>query len=188
MLGGLVSHANARLTVHGRAELVRRVVEQGRPVAHVVVELNVSRATGYKWLARWRAEGLAGLLDRPSRAHRLPGKTAGDLEAQVLALRSERKLGPARIGPLVGLAPSTVHAVLRRHGMHRLAWLDRPTGQLIRRYERARPGELVHVDVKKLGRIRDGGGWGIHGRGMAEKKQNRREAVARRSLGDGYCQ
>ena len=72
-----MSHANARLTVHGRAELVRRVVEQGRPVAHVVVELNVSRATGYKWLARWRAEGPAGLADRPSRAHRLPRKRGG---------------------------------------------------------------------------------------------------------------
>ncbi|MGY1688392.1 leucine zipper domain-containing protein, partial [Geodermatophilus sp. SYSU D00867] len=121
-----MSHANARLTVHGRAELVRRVIEQGRPVAHVVVELNVFRATGYKWLARWRAEGAAGLVDRPSRARRLPGKTSPQLERQVLAVRAARKLGPARIAPLVGLAPSTVHAVLRRHGMHRLAWLDRP--------------------------------------------------------------
>src|ERR687889_2584516 len=109
MLGGLVSHANARLTVRGRVELVRRVVEQGRPVAHVVIELNVSRATGYKWLNRWRAEGPAGLVDRPSRAHRLPGKTPAALEARVLTLRSARKIGPARIGPLVGLAPSTVH-------------------------------------------------------------------------------
>jgi transposase InsO family protein len=181
-----MSHANARLTVHGRAELVRRVVEQGRPVAHVVVELNVSRATGYKWLARWRAEGLAGLLDRPSRAHRLPGKTSARLEAQVLALRSERKLGPARIGPLVGLAPSTVHAVLRRHGMHRLAWLDRPTGQLVRRYERARPGELVHVDVKKLGVIRAGGGWRAHGRDSAERNHSRAELQAGRRVGYDY--
>jgi transposase InsO family protein len=178
-----VSHANARLTVHGRAELVRRVVEQGRPVAHVVVELNVSRATGYKWLARWRAEGPAGLHDRSSRAHRLPGKTSADLEAQVLRLRAARKLGPARIGPLVGLAPSTVHAVLARHGMHRLAWLDRPTGELIRRYERARPGELVHVDVKKLGAIREGGGWRAHGRGSAEHNHSRREADAGRRVG-----
>ena len=133
MHGGLVLHANARLTVYGRLELVRRVVEQGRPVAHVVQELNCSRATGYKWLARWRAEGVAGLLDRPSRAHSQPRKTSVLLEAQVLALRAERKLGPARIGPLLGMPPSTVHAVLRRHGMHRLAWLDRPTGQLVRR-------------------------------------------------------
>ena len=100
-----MSHANARLTVHGRAELIRRVVEQGRPVAHVAVELNVSRATGYKWLARWRAEGFAGLHDRSSRARRLPGKTPPALEAQVLELRAARKLGPARIGPLVGWPP-----------------------------------------------------------------------------------
>jgi transposase InsO family protein len=181
-----LSHANARLTVHGRAELVRRVVELGRPVAHVVIELNVSRATGYKWLARWRAEGPAGLLDRSSRAHRLPGKTPPTLEAEVLALRAARKLGPARIGPLLGLAPSTVHAVLRRHGMHRLAWLDRPTGQLIRRYERARPGELVHVDVKKLGAIRAGGGWRVHGRGSAQETHSRNEQLAGRRVGYDY--
>jgi transposase len=181
-----LSHANARLTVHGRAELVRRVVDLGRPVAHVVVELNVSRATGYKWLARWRAEGPAGLLDRPSHAHRLPGKTHPAREAQVLALRASRKLGPARIGPLVGLAPSTVHAVLRRHGMHRLAWLDRPTGQLVRRYERARPGELVHVDVKKLGVIRPGGGWRAHDRGSAQDLKRRRETRAGRRVGYDY--
>ena len=181
-----MSHANARLTVHGRAELVRRVVEQGRPVAHVVVEMNVSRATGYKWLARWRAEGPAGLTDRSSRAHRLPGKTPVDLETRVLALRAERKLGPARIGPLVGLAPSTVHAVLTRHGMHRLAWLDRPTGELIRRYERARPGELLHVDVKKLGAIRPGGGWRAHGRGSAQDNHSRDEQLAGRRVGYDY--
>ncbi len=121
-----MSHADARLTVHGRVELVRRVIEQGRPVAYVVVELNVSHATGYKWLARWRAEGPTGLVDRPSRAQRLPGKTTSALEARVLALRGARKWGPVRIAPLVGLAPSAVHAVLRRHGAHRLAWLDRP--------------------------------------------------------------
>jgi transposase InsO family protein len=181
-----MSHANARLTVFGRAELVRRVVIDGRPVAHVVTELNVSRATGYKWLARWRAEGPAGLVDRPSRAHRLPGKTSPALEARILSLRSARKLGPARIGPLVGLAPSTVHAVLRRHGMHRLAWLDRPTGQLIRRYERARPGELVHVDVKKLGAIRSGGGWRVHGKGSAQHNRARTEQLAGRQVGYDY--
>ena len=181
-----MSHANARLTVHGRAELVRRVVEQGRPVAHVVVELNVSRATGYKWLARWRAEGPAGLFDRSSRSHRQPGKTPAEIEQRVIELRMARKLGPARIGPLVGLAPSTVHAVLARHGMHRLAWIDRPTGQLIRRYERTRPGELVHVDVKKLGAIRAGGGWWAHGRGSTQHNNARTEQLAGRRVGYDY--
>ncbi len=98
-------------------------------MAHVAVELNISRATGYKWLARWRAEGAVGLIDGSSRARRLPGKTSAELEREVLTLRARRKLGPARIAPLVGLAPSTVHAVLRRHGLHRLAWPDRPTGR-----------------------------------------------------------
>jgi transposase len=144
-----VSHANARLTFHGRKELIRRVVEQGRPVAHVVVELNCSRATGYKWLKRFREEGLAGLLDRPSHAHHHPRRTAPELEAQILKLRQERKLGPARIGPLLGLAPSTVHAALTRHGLHRLAWMDRPTGGLIRRYERGRRA-LEELDLHVL--------------------------------------
>ncbi len=127
-------------------------------MAHVAVDLAISRATGYEWPARWRAEGAVGPIDGSGRARRLPGKTSAELERQVLALRARRKLGPARIAPLVGLAPSTVHAVLRQHGLHRPAWLDRPTGASVRRYERARPGELVHVVVKKLGRIREGGG------------------------------
>jgi len=133
-------------------------------VAHVVVELHCSRATGYKWLRRWREEGVEGLADRSSRAHRIPGKTAPDVEARIIELRQARKLGPARIGPLVGLPASTVHAVLTRRRLHRLAWLDRPTGQPVRRYERHHPGELIHVDVKKLGRLREGGGWRVHGR------------------------
>jgi transposase InsO family protein len=144
--------------------LVRRVVQDGRPVAHVAAELNCSRATGYKWLRRWRAEGVEGLADRSSRARRLPGKTSPALEAKIIELRQSRKLGPARIAPLVGLPASTVHAVLARHRLHRLAWLDRPSGQLVRRYERQQPGELIHVDVKKLGRPREGGGWRAHGR------------------------
>ena len=181
-----MSHANARLTVHGRVELIRRVIGEGRPVAHVVKELNISRATGYKWVRRWRAEGLAGLHDRPSRAHHQPGKTSAEVELQVLTLRRERKLGPARIGALVGLATSTTHAVLRRHGMHRLAWLDRPTGEPIRRYERARPGELVHVDVKKLGAIRPGGGWRAHGRGSVQQLASRAEVNAGRKVGYDY--
>jgi transposase InsO family protein len=126
--------------------------------------MGISRATGYKWLARYRAEGEAGLYDRPSRPHTSPRRTATELEAQICQLRTERKLGPARIGPILGLPASTVHRVLTRRGLNRLTWLDRPTGQVIRRYERERPGELVHVDVKKLGRIPDGGGWRVHGR------------------------
>jgi hypothetical protein len=87
------------------------------------------------------------------------------METRIGALRQQRKLGLRRLAPLVGVPAHTVHAVLTRHGLHRLAWLDRPTGSPIRRYERDRPGELFHVDVKKIGRLRDGGGWRIHGRG-----------------------
>lgn len=168
-----MAHRNVRLTVHGRAVLIERVVDHGRPVAHVAAELGISRATGYKWVTRYRTEGRAGLHDRSSRAHRIPRRTSTEREQQILALRRERKLGPQRIAPLVGSPASTVHAVLARHGLSRLAWMDRPTGQVIRRYERDRPGELVHVDVKKLGRLRDGGGWRVHGRDSLESRRSR---------------
>jgi transposase InsO family protein len=152
--------------------LVERV-HAGRPVAHVAAELGISRATGYKWWNRWRAEGRAGLADRPSRARRIPRRTPAAVERQVCLLRRERKLGPARLGPLVGLPASTVHAVLTRHQLSRLAFMDRPTGQPVRRYERDRPGELIHVDVKKLGRLREGGGWRAHGRDSLQRRRSR---------------
>ncbi|WP_432753479.1 IS481 family transposase [Streptomyces sp. JL2001] len=158
-----MSHRNARLTVFGRRLLVERV-ESGRPVAHVAAEMGISRATAHKWIRRWRAEGQAGLRDRSSRPHSTPHRTPPAIEARVCDLRRDRKLGPARIGPILGLPASTVHRILTRHHLHRLTWLDRPTGTVIRRYERDRPGELIHVDVKKLGRIPDGGGHKTNGR------------------------
>ncbi len=158
-----VSHRNARLTVHGRRLLVERV-RCGRPVAHVAAEMGISRPTAHKWMRRWRAEGDAGLQDRSSRPHRTPHRTAPGVEDRICTLRQTRKLGPARIDPILGLSTSTVHRVLTRRGLHRLAWLDRPTGEPIRRYERARPGEMVHLDIKKLGNIPEGGGWRTVGR------------------------
>ncbi|WP_329440639.1 IS481 family transposase [Streptomyces sp. NBC_01426] len=158
-----MSHRNARLTVFGRRLLVERVVS-GRPVAHVAAEMGISRATAHKWMRRWRAEGEAGLHDRSSRPRTTPHRTPADVETRVCDLRRARKLGPARIGPVLGLPASTVHRILTRHGMHRLAFMDRPTGTVIRRYERDHPGELIHVDVKKLGRIPDGGGHRVLGR------------------------
>ncbi|MFD7086196.1 IS481 family transposase, partial [Streptomyces sp. NPDC059918] len=152
-----MSHRNARLTVFGRRLLVERV-RSGRPVAHVAAEMGISRATAHKWVRRWRTEGYAGLHDRSSRPRTTPHRTPADIEARVCGLRRARKLGPARIGPVLGVPASTVHRILARHGLNRLAFLDRPTGQAIRRYERARPGELVHVDIKKLGNIPNGGG------------------------------
>ncbi|WP_405785751.1 IS481 family transposase [Streptomyces sp. NBC_01367] len=160
-----MSHRNARLTVFGRRLLVERVVS-GRPVAHVAAEMGISRATAHKWMRRWRTEGEAGLHDRSSRPRTTPHRTSAAIEARVCDLRRTRKLGPARIGPVLGLPASTVHRILTRHGLHRLAWIDRPTGTPIRRYERERPGELIHVDVKKLGRIPDGGGHRFLGRNV----------------------
>ena len=166
-----MSHRNARLTVHGRRLLIDRV-RTGRPVAHVAAEMGISRPTAHKWIRRWRAEGESGLADRSSRPHTTPHRTTAATEARVCRLRQSRKLGPARLGPILGLPASTVHRILVRHGLSRLAHLDRPTGQLIRRYERARPGELIHVDVKKLGRIPDGGGHKVLGRQAGRARRN----------------
>lgn len=165
-------NAMPRLSPWSRLQLVERVLA-GRPAAHVAAEMGISRATAYKWLARFRAEGSAGLLDRSSRPHRSPSRTDPTREAVVLALRRDRRLGPARIAAIVGMPPSTVHRVLTRHGVPRLAWLDRPTGQPVRRYERPHPGDLVHVDVKKIGRLRDGGGWRVLGRDSLEHRRAR---------------
>ena len=158
-----MSHAKAKLTPAGRLLLVRRVLEEGWPPAHAAAMAGVSRQTVHKWLRRFREEGLAGLNDRPSRAHHCPHRTATAVEAAVLELRRSSRRGPHRIAQKLDLAPSTVHAILARHAMSRLKALDRTSGVPIR-YERARPGELIHVDVKKLGRVPEGGGWRVHGR------------------------
>lgn len=157
-------HANARLTVHGRMTLVARI-GAGRPVAHVAAEMGVSRKTARLWWGRFQTEGPQGLVDRSSRPRCSPARTPARVEQRIVRLRRDRKLGPARIGSIVGLPTSTVHRVLTRRGLARLAWMDRPTGVVIRRIVTSRPGELVHVDVKKLGRIPPGGGWRAFGRG-----------------------
>ena len=163
-------HGNARLTPVGRLTLVMRI-ESGRPVAHVAAEMGVSRPTAYKWWRRWQDDGEAGLIDRSSRPRSCPHRSSDELEAAIEDLRRTLKLGPVRIAARLGVPASTVHRVLCRRGLNRLAWMDRPTGQVIRRYERDQPGELVHVDIKKLGRVPDGGGWRIHGR---QQRPNRK--------------
>lgn len=157
-------HANAKLTPRGRRLLVGRIAS-GRPIAHVAAEMGVARQTASRWWRRWLAEGVAGLEDRSSRPRRSPRRLAIGRERAVERLRRREKLGPARIGARLGLPTSTVYRVLRRLGLHRLRWLDRPTGIVIRRYEHAAPGDLLHMDIKKLGRIPRGGGWRAHGRG-----------------------
>lgn len=175
-----MSHANAPLTPEGRRRLCERV-DAGRPIAHVAGEAGISRQCLSKWYGRW-ADGDGDLCDRSSRPFGSPRRTPAAVVAAVEALRRTRKLGPARIAHELArrgivIAASTVHRVLVRLGLSRLRDMDRPTGEparRARRYERAEPGELVHTDVKKLGVIREGGGWWAHGRGSAQDKAARR--------------
>jgi transposase len=152
------------LTPRGRLLLARCVVEQGWTLHRAAERFQTSATTAGRWAHRYRELGSAGMVDRSSRPHRSPRRTPTRLERRIIKVRVIRRWGPARIGFLLGVHPSTVHRVLSRYGLARLSWLDRSTGRVIRRYERATPGELVHVDVKRLGCIPDGGGWRIHGR------------------------
>jgi transposase InsO family protein len=156
-------HGNAPLTPEGRRRLCERI-EDGWSVAAAAESMNVSRQCAHKWWSRYRAEGPDGLVDRSSRPRSCPHQTPARVERRIVALRQSRKLGPARLAGIVDVPASTVHRVLVRHGMNRLRWMDRPTGRVVRRIETSRCGELVHIDVKKLARIPDGGGHRIHGR------------------------
>jgi transposase InsO family protein len=175
----LVAHANARTTVHGRLLIVARY-RAGWPKAHIAAAMGVSRKCVSTWLDRYAAEGEPGLADRSSRPHSSPRRTAAEVEDDILQLRTQQRRGPDWIGAELGVPPRTVSRVLARRGAPRLAALDPLTGQLIRaskttavRYERSRPGELVHMDVKKLGRIPDGGGWRALGRAARETTYDR---------------
>jgi transposase InsO family protein len=158
-----VAHRRARLTPFGRWLIVYRVEELGWPVARAAEMSGVSRATAHKWLRRHREDGVGGLEDRSSAPHRRPRALSERHVRRICRARLRAKVGPHRLGPELGLPRSTVYGVLHRRGLSRLDMLDRPTGAPIRRYERERPGELVHLDVKKLGRVPTGGGHRIHG-------------------------
>jgi transposase InsO family protein len=148
-------------------------IEAGWPVAHAAAGMGISRDRAYVWWRRYQEEGLAGLEDRSSRPHRCPRQTRPSVERRILTLRQNKGLGPARIAGIVGRPASTVHRVLVRHQLNRLDHLDRATRTPIRRIEMSRPGELVHLDIKKLGRIPRGGGWRIHGRGSRPDQDRR---------------
>ncbi len=172
-----MSHRNARLTFHGRRLLVARV-ESGTPVAHVAKAMGISRQCAHRWVARYAAEGEAGLSDRSSRPHSCPRQTAPEVEQAVLTLRRRQRRGQDWLGPELGLPARTVSRILRRHQVPYLRECDPLTGEVIRssrttavRYERPTPGDLVHIDVKKVGKIPDGGGWKAHGR--SEKVRGR---------------
>ena len=165
-------HRNARLTPQGRLLLCQRI-ESGWPVAHAAAAMGISRDRAYVWWHRYQDEGPLGLEDRSSRPHRCPNRTKASVERRIVTLRTSRGLGPARIAGIVDQHPSTVHRVLVRHKLNRLDHLDRMTRAPIRRFEMSRPGELVHVDIKKLGRIPRGGGWRAHGRAVTRGQHHR---------------
>jgi len=178
-----VSHGNARLTVHGRRLIVERF-RAGWRQAHIAAAMGVSRKCVKTWIDRFAAEGEAGLRDRSSRPHTTPRRTSAQIEQQVVELRRTARRGQDWIGAELGLAPRTVARILRRHEVAYLRECDPMTGQVIRaskttavRYERDRPGELVHMDVKKLGRIHDGGGWKARGREHGQTAQQKRAKI-----------
>jgi transposase InsO family protein len=174
-----VSHGSARTTLHGRLLIVQRY-RAGWPQAHIAAAMGVSRKCVKTWIDRYAVEGENGLRDRSSRPHRMPTRTSGEVELQIVELRRRERRGPQWLGAELGVPARTVSRVLARNGVPRLAVLDPITGQVIRaskttavRYERSRPGELVHMDVKKLGKIPDGGGWRAHGREQRETTRDR---------------
>jgi transposase InsO family protein len=183
-----VSHANARTTVRGRLLIVERAAE-GWPQAHIAKAMGISRRCVKRWLDRHAAEGVAGLQDRSSRPRSMPTRTSAAVEARLVQLRREHRRGPDWISAESGVPARTVSRVLARHGVPRLAELDPLTGQRIRstkatttRYQRQQPGELVHMDVKKLGRIPDGGGW----RAQGQTTINHRSRATKTRLGYDY--
>ena len=142
-------HKNARLTPHSRADLVRRV-EAGQPPAAVAAAFGVSMRTVRKWIERFRNEGPEGLKDRSSRPHRLRSPTPETVVAEVERLRRQRFTGK-QIAAELGISPATVSRILRRLGLNRISALE--PAEPVRRYERQHPGELIHIDIKKLGRF-----------------------------------
>ena len=178
-----MSHRNARLTVHGRLLIVQRH-RAGWKQAHIAAAMGVSRKCVRTWIDRHAVEGDAGLETRSSRPHTMPTHTSAEVEATIVAARAEERCGADVLGPMIGVPPRTVSRVLRRHGVAYLRECDPMTGEVIRsskatavRYERDLPGELVHMDVKKLGKIPDGGGWRAHGRGAGSIQRDRSTKV-----------
>jgi transposase InsO family protein len=168
-------HGNARLTPAARLLLVQRVERQGWAAGEAAAAAGVSVRTAFKWLARFRDEGIEGLRDRSSRPHRSPARIAADRVEAILKLR-RLWFTAAQIAEILSMPLSTVSVVLKRNGLGRRSALVPKEQQ--RRYERARPGELVHVDIKKLARI-DGAGHRVHGdRGsQAKRGRGRRAAI-----------
>jgi transposase InsO family protein len=165
-------HRNAPLSETGRLRLARCVVDDGWPLRRAAERFQVSPTTAKRWADRYRQYGSAGMTDRSSRPHTSPRRTPTRIERRIIKVRVLRRWGPARIAGLLHLNPATVHRVLVRYRLNRLAWTDRATGHVIRRYEHEAPGDLVHVDIKKLGNIPEGGGHKMIGRQAGRKTRS----------------
>lgn len=165
-------HRNAPLSETGRLRLARCVVEDSWPLRRAAERFQVSTTTAKRWADRYRSDGPAGMTDRSSRPHHNPARTPTRTERRIIKVRVLRRWGPARIAFLLGLNPATVHRVLTRYRCARLAHLDRATGRVIRRYEHDQPGDLIHVDIKKLGNIPDGGGHKMLGRAAGQRRRS----------------
>ena len=148
-----MSHANAALTPRARLKLARLIVDAGWPISRAAERYDVSWPTAKRWAERYRRLGEAGMSDASSRPHSSPTRTPQPVVRKIVHLRWKHRLGPVEIGYRVGVAPSTVHAILVRCRINRLSHLDRATGEPIRRYEHPYPGSMIHVDVKKLGNM-----------------------------------
>jgi transposase InsO family protein len=162
-----MSHANAALTPRARLKVAALVVEHGYPISEVAARFQCSWPTVKRWVNRYLA-GDRQMHDRSSRPRRSPNKTTLTVTKRLVSLRLRLHEGPVQLAARVGVAPSTAHRVLVRCRLNRLAHVDRATGEPVRRYEHLYPGSLIHVDVKKLGNIPDGGGWRYVGRPQGE--------------------
>ena len=176
-----MSHANAALTPSHRARIGRLVVEEGWSVAEAARFLRVSYPTAAKWARRYAEMGREGMEDRSSRPHHSPNRTSQVLVRKIVHKRIKTRRGPVEIASLTGVPASTVYAVLKRCRLNRLSHIDVRSGEVIRRYEHDHPGSLIHVDVKKLGNIPEGGGWRTLGR--AQGKHNRATTDTHRRRG-----
>ncbi|MGY4708950.1 IS481 family transposase [Mycolicibacterium sp. CBM1] len=185
-----MTHRNAPLSIEGRRRLIQRC--QSRPIAHVAAEMGISRSCASKWVNRFRRYGELGLYDRSSTPHHQPTATSASAVEIIEALRRERKWSASRISHEllirheVAVSRRTVSRILLDLGLNRRRFID-PSGETnrtARPINASRPGHMVHIDVKKVGRIPDGGGWRAHGRGSPQAKAV--AAATRRGTKAGY--
>jgi len=184
VLHAISQHPNAPLTPVGRRRMVDCVLDGGWTVEATAERFQVDAKTVRKWRDRFLAEGDSGLLDRSSRPHRSLNRTSRRVRRQVIGLRKKRRWGADRIGFEVGLAASTVQAILTANGLGRLDRGDRATSsEPVRRYQWDEPGDLIHVDIKKLAGIPPGGGWHTRGKGYdGEQTRDRKGRIGYRYI------